>query len=164
MTSQECIPTRTVICSKTDCHNMVLIYQSKPDKYGRVYDKTEFHITTASGYRNHYKIPDYLCSAECLEYFRNHNMCYRCSEGHHSSIYKEKLGHSLCTGRSDHNASCIDKYNLEKRFIKDYRNSNTIFIGMIVFDESYMPDEFDELQSINRYAQRYILCIQSLVY
>ncbi len=143
MENTENASEESIKCYK--CPNMLKLYRGNP--------KVGFYITTAGGYRNHCRLPNYFCSSACLEYFKKYDMCYLCFEGSEKLVYKDKLGYSLCLARGDNNTSCAVKYDLEKRFIKNYKDTNTKYVGKITHPLKdmtlcNMPTDYDKLYSI----------------
>jgi len=126
-------------CGHLDCHNMVVVHTFVKN-LNKEY-QSPFLITVAGGYRSRWSAPIHFCSRECLSYFKKHYMCGQCYEGcnceeysHKKLVFKPLMNGSLCTWRGDHVPSCLDQYNIEKRFIKDYNNLSLIkakYIGLL---------------------------------
>ena len=143
-------------CECVECHNMVVVKCTLKIKYK--YYTSQYFIDTCSGHKR-----KFFCSGKCLKYFKRHYMCGECGEiynGHGQLdtklIYKPNMKKSLCIFRCDYVPSCVDQYNLEKRFFRDYKNLTTKYIG-IVSSESRGSNKFHnckrltEIISVNRW-------------
>lgn len=148
---------KTNKCNIESCNNIVEIYEHSKYKYR---EESKFMSSTTSGYRccSGCSKQYHFCSDVCLKYFEAHSKCFRCHEnciGLNKGTFIEELNITLCNGRGDHNPPCYNKYQLEKRFEKDYQDNNTQYIGRFTKDvtEKYktfcnIPDEYDEIFKI----------------
>lgn len=146
---------KTNKCAFNGCINIVHININE-----RYREESKFMTYTTSGYRccQGCSQTHHFCSNECLKLFEAHNRCFRCHErciNTDAGTFIEDLNLTLCNGRGDHNPSCYNKYQLEKRFIEDYNNANTQYIGKLTVDvtKKYtnvcnVPKEYDEIFKI----------------
>ena len=130
-------------CSKDLCDGIVNMKKDFPNPYGLCKDKSEYMLSTAHGYRNKSSSFSkyYFCSKECMDYFDKYTRCHRCHEDG-KGTYIEELGYTLCNGRSDHNPSCIVKYEIEKRYLSEDRNKQLYKIVINYFGDNCKDSNF----------------------
>ena len=110
-------PEKFVDCDRNLCPNKVPIFLTPKDVYGRQFDKSQWSLVSTSGYRccRGCSVVHYFCSQECNDFYQHHNLCYMCHESS-GQVFVEELGYSLCTSRGDYNPSCLNIFQLEKKF------------------------------------------------